>query len=113
MTADPALAVLVLESGRTAEVLLSGELDVDADQVLRCVLSRILADPLVQRVELDVALVDFCDSGGLTALIRARTRAERFGVRLCLVRVGPQLRRILGMTGLWDLFDCTGVEDCL
>ncbi|QMU70688.1 STAS domain-containing protein [Streptacidiphilus sp. P02-A3a] len=111
MDADPALAVVVLEHGSVAEVLLAGELDVEAAPRLRVAVTQILIDPQVRRIDVDVSLVNFCDSSGLTALIRARVQARGFGVPLCLVRVGPRLRRLLRLTGLWDVLDCTGVED--
>jgi anti-sigma B factor antagonist len=111
MSADPMLAVVVLDRGNAAEILLSGDLDVDGDPLLRSVVTQVLIDPQVRRIEVDVSLVEFCDSGGLTALIRAHNQAESFGVPLCLVRVGPRLRRILSLTGLWDVLDCTGAED--
>jgi len=111
MSGDPVLAVVVLDRGSTAEMLLAGDLDVDSDPLLRTVVTQVLIDPQVRRIMVDVSMVEFCDSSGLTALIRAHSRAESFGVPLCLVRVGPQLRRILNLTGLWDVLDCTGVED--
>jgi anti-anti-sigma factor len=111
MSAGPALAVVVLERDSVAEVLLAGELDAEAEAVLRPAVTRILIDPRVRRIDIDVSLVGFCDSGGLTVLIRARAQAAGYGVQLCLVRVGPRLRQVLNLTGLWDVFDCTGAED--
>jgi anti-sigma B factor antagonist len=111
MGADPVLAVVVLERGSVAEVLLAGELDVEAAPQQRAAVIQILIDPQVRRIDIDVSLVAFCDSSGLTALIRARGQARGFGVPLCLVQVGPRLRRLLRLTGLWDVFDCTGAED--
>ena len=111
MSADPVLAVVVLDHGSTAEVMLAGDLDVDSEPLLRALVTQVLIDPQVRRIEMDMSLVDFCDSSGLTALIRAHAQASGFGVPLRLVRVGSRLRRILHLTGLWDVLDCTGVED--
>ena len=111
MSADPVLTVLVLDRGTTVEVLLAGDLDTEAEDQLRAVVTRILIDPQVRLIEVDMSLVGFCDSSGLTGLIRARNQADGYGVALRLARVGPRLRRLLDLTGLWDAFDGTGAED--
>ena len=95
-----AVAVLVRESSGTAEILLSGCVDRSADALLDEALEPLLVDPQVQRIEVDVALVDSCDYGGLTVFIRAQHLAADFGVPLRLVQAGPLLLRVLKATGL-------------
>jgi anti-sigma B factor antagonist len=96
-----AMAVLVLDSRSTAEILLAGDLDADAS--LEPVVSGILVDPQVQRIVIDAAMTTFCNSSGLTALILAQRQAARQGVALHVARPGASLRRILDATGLAEI----------
>jgi anti-anti-sigma factor len=100
MVRRPTLAVVVLDGSATAQILLAGELDYAAEAELDPAVAALLADPQVRRIEIDVALVEFCDSSGLSAFIRAHRNAAEAGIPLRLVRVGSQLRRVLGLTGL-------------
>jgi anti-anti-sigma factor len=99
---NSALAVLVLDTGRTAELLIAGDLDLSADAVLDPAVSDLLIDPYIERIDVDAALVGFCDSSGLTALVRAHRRSANYGVPLRLVQAGPRLHHILDITGLWQ-----------
>ena len=102
MGSSRSMAVLVLEGRTTVEILLAGDLDLDADAVLEPVLAGILEDPRIQRIVIDAAMTTFCDSSGLTALIRAQRRAAARGVRLGLARPSLRLRRVLAATGLLE-----------
>jgi anti-sigma B factor antagonist len=100
---NSAVTAVVLDGGSTAQILLSGELDLSTAATLSPAVRHVLADPLVSRVEIDVALVPFCDSSGLSALLVAQKLATRRGVSLYLVQVGPRLEMILDVTGLGGL----------
>ncbi|MFC1415683.1 STAS domain-containing protein [Streptacidiphilus cavernicola] len=100
MGAGPSVTVLVGDSRGTAEIMLAGHIDRSAQALLDEALEPLLTHPLVLRVEIDVALVDYCDSGGLSAFIRAHQQAADHGVPLYLAQAGPLLRRILDATGL-------------
>ncbi|MEZ0089488.1 STAS domain-containing protein [Streptacidiphilus sp. EB129] len=94
------VVVLVPEGGSMAQLLLSGDLDLDASAVLRPAVTRILSDPAVRRIEIDVALVSFCDSSGLGALVEAYRQAAGLGVPLHLTQVGSLLGKVLTAAGL-------------
>ena len=98
---SPVLNVLVLDDCPTAEILLSGDLDMTADGALAEVVAEILIDPQVVRIEVDVAGLAYVDACGVAALFRASQRAANFGVCLRLVRVRPPLRRLLDCTEVW------------
>ena len=88
-----AVAVLVREGSGTAEILLSGCVDRSADALLDDALEPLLVDPQVQRIEVDVALVDSCDCGGLTVFIRAQHLAADHRVgRLVVGQARPVQR---------------------
>ena len=86
-------------------VKLRGELD-----LAKCdVLMRLLADALggdgVQRVEVDVADLDFLDAAGVGALLAARGQAEAQGKTIGLRRVTGLPLRVLEITGVVGLLD--------
>jgi anti-anti-sigma factor len=94
------VAVLLADGSTTAEILISGRVDRQADAMLAECLELLLTDPLVRRVEIDTSLVTFCDHGGLTVFLRAQHQTTRFGVPLHIVRAAPALLRLLKTTGL-------------
>ncbi|MFC1411706.1 STAS domain-containing protein [Streptacidiphilus sp. N1-12] len=98
------LAVLVLDERRRAQILLAGELDLDAAGLLEQSVATILESPRVRQIEVDVALVLFCDAGGLSALLGARHRAEQRQVPLYLVQVRAVLQKVLDASGLNGMF---------
>jgi anti-anti-sigma factor len=53
---------------------------------------------------IDFGGVTFVDSTGLGALVRIRNEAERHGKRVDLVGVRREVRRVLELTGLSELF---------
>ncbi len=100
--------MLVLDGGPVVEILLEGDLDLAVAPLLAPVVRQVLGDPEVRSIEIDVALVSFCDSSGLSALLNARNRAAERGVALRLVRVGPRLERLLAATGLGRVLGVSG-----
>ncbi|QMU77535.1 STAS domain-containing protein [Streptacidiphilus sp. PB12-B1b] len=97
------LTVLVLDGRSTAQILLAGELDQATAVDLDTAVSLVLADPQVQHIEVDVALVEFCDTGGLSALMAAALRAADEHVLLNLVQIRLPLQRVLDAAKLGGL----------
>jgi anti-sigma B factor antagonist len=97
------VAAVVLDGGTTAQILLAGDLDLTTAATLGPAVRHLLADPAVGCIQVDVALVSFCDSSGLSALLNAQKLAAARGVRLYLVQVGARLEMVLDVTGLGRL----------
>ncbi|MHA6761222.1 STAS domain-containing protein [Streptacidiphilus sp. PAMC 29251] len=100
MISRPLLDIVVLDTGGTVRMLLAGELDLSGVRGLRSAVNRILDIPGVRRIEVDAALLDFCDSTGLGALMEAQQCATERFVPLYLTDMPPRLRRLLDTTGL-------------
>jgi anti-sigma B factor antagonist len=49
---------------------------------------------------LDLSELEFMDSTGLSVLVRAHHRAQESGWRFGLVKGGPQVQRLLNLTGI-------------
>ncbi|MFC1415558.1 STAS domain-containing protein [Streptacidiphilus cavernicola] len=99
----PSTTLLVWDGQGTAEIMLVGGVDRATDHALDDALAQLLVDPRIRHIDIDVALVESCDFGGLTTLLRAHHLAANFGVPLQLAQAGPGLRRTLSAMGLSEL----------
>ncbi|MET8545309.1 STAS domain-containing protein [Kitasatospora sp. NPDC004799] len=84
-------------------LVLLGELDLDSTADLRAAFDRALVEP-ASVVVVDCAGLEFCDSTGLNALLRAKARAAVDGSRIELARPRPLILRMLELTGATDAF---------
>ena len=91
--------VEVRSEGRTALIVVSGELDLASGPALEDELARVLASR-VELVVLDLRELEFMDSTGLSILVKANQRAVDEGRRFGLARGSPQVQRLLDLTGV-------------
>lgn len=99
-TSDDAYPLLAITSdpSTTGVVLrVSGEIDADSAPLLRSAIEQ-AADTGAAAVDLDLGLVDFMDSTGLSTIIAARSRLGHSAVRV--VAASEPVRRTLDLTGL-------------
>src|SRR5579871_3023425 len=87
----------------TAEVHISGELDLATAPQLAETLDAALASASV--VVLDLSQLTFMDCAGLAVIIRADSRARRSQRRLVLVRGAAQVCRLLDITKTSERFE--------
>ncbi|MBP0450572.1 STAS domain-containing protein [Kitasatospora sp. RG8] len=81
----------------------SGESDHDNRRLLDEALAKAIADAPAMLI-VDLVALTFCDSACLNALLQARHDAETAGVWLVLSGAGPQLLRLLAITGTDEIF---------
>jgi anti-sigma B factor antagonist len=77
--------------------LVAGVSDMFYDQVHQLIPGR-------KRIVLDLSDLTRMDSMGLGTLVRLFVSAKSAGCRLELINLGKQVRELLGMTHLWDVF---------
>ncbi|WP_030672096.1 STAS domain-containing protein [Streptomyces rimosus] len=82
-----------------------GDLDYDHADELRTVVSGLTLRP-DQRLVLDLAAMEFCDSSGITALLAARNHALAAQADIALAAVPANTLRILRYVGLDQVFTC-------
>jgi anti-sigma B factor antagonist len=83
-------------------VALCGELDVvDAESVMAVLAAATAGDP---RIIVDLAALEFIDCYALGALGLVQAQVRQAGGDLLLAAPGRQVRRILTLTGLIDVF---------
>ncbi|MFI1170591.1 STAS domain-containing protein [Streptomyces melanogenes] len=93
----PRLEIEVRPAGDRQLVVVTGEVDIDADHLLHSTLGAAL-DRSRRGVDLDLSRVDFCDCSGLNILLRIRQRALRDGKTLCVRAASGAVRRLLAVT---------------
>lgn len=96
-------AVKVEAGGETGRIRLLGEIDHTAVEQLDQAVADLL-DQGAQRLLVDFADLSFFDSACISALVRARAKAEERGGTITLTNVNKYARRILDLTGLTPVF---------
>ena len=85
--------------GQVAVVTLPGEIDVNnADMVREDLLSVLSQDALL--LVADLSKTTFCDSAGVSALVRTFRRATSTARGMRLVVATPAVQRVLSITGV-------------
>lgn len=106
--AEP-VTVSVHAVGDRLVVTVSGELDLDSDQLLEKTLCDAL-DRATGGVELDLAGVEFCGCSTLNVLLQVRHRAREASKSLVLRAGSPAVSRLLALSGTLTLFTAEPVE---
>lgn len=95
--------VAVHKTTRSARVNIAGDLDYGTAGLLVETVSDLPAgQPGLQDLHLDFAGLEFCDSAGLSALVRIHRIASAEGIGLHLDQRPAHLERILHITGLLE-----------
>jgi anti-sigma B factor antagonist len=84
-------------------VTVAGEVDVETSPVLEERLTSVL-DQGLSSIRINLAEVSFLDSTGLSVLISGLKRCRDAGGQLWLVAPRPNVRKVLEITGLTDVF---------
>ncbi|MEV0629372.1 STAS domain-containing protein [Nonomuraea wenchangensis] len=91
---------IVTQQDGVAVLSATGDLDLASADEFHHGLSEAIAQAAPPLVVADMGAVEFCDSSGLNALIRASNAVESAGGRLVLSGLRPRLSRLLLVTGL-------------
>lgn len=90
--------------GRTAVVRLPAEIDLTNADGMREALLSALNKGAVGLV-VDMTATTFCDSAGITALVRAYRRADATGATMLLAATGLSVLRVFSLVGIDRLID--------
>ncbi|HWG99259.1 MAG TPA: STAS domain-containing protein [Pilimelia sp.] len=91
-------------SDGVVEITPRGEIDVDTAFEVREAVVAALTEERPTRIQLNLRLVTFIDSVGISAMVAGFQAAEVSGVRLVVVRPSRFVHRQLWVTGLLGLF---------
>jgi anti-anti-sigma factor len=86
------------------EIAPRGEIDVDTAYEVREAVAAVLSQGRPKRIELNLRLVGFIDSVGISAMVAGFQTAEVSGVRLVVTEPSRFVHRQLWVTGLLGLF---------
>ena len=92
----------ITRSGSDARATLAGDFDMRATFTVEPALERLLDDPDVARVTVDLSGLDFIDSTGMGVLLRLQTEAADREVGLALIPGPPEVQRVFETAGLQD-----------
>jgi anti-sigma B factor antagonist len=90
--------------GRVAIVTLPAEIDLANAELVRRDLLSVVAQGAT-RVIADLTPTTFCDSAGITALVRVGQQATARGSGLWLAASAPAVTRVLALTGIDKLIE--------
>ncbi len=102
--------VEVRYEGHASVIAVSGELDLSTSGALEEELLRVM-DSDVELVVVDLHGLDFMDSTGLSALVKAQQAAVKAGKRFALIRGPQQVQRLLTLTGVADRLEVAASLD--
>lgn len=105
------LTVDVTDDEGSIFVVLVGDLDASVAGVARARLQEAVesADARsVERVIVDASGLAFCDSTGLSVLVRAQEDADRRSIELSVRSLSEPMRELLRLTGLNSLLESDG-----
>lgn len=94
----------VLWIGQVAVVTLPEEIDVTNAEAVREILLSVLGQGALLLVA-DMSKTNFCDSAGVSALVRTFKRASAGACAMRLVVSTPAVQRVLAITGVDRLLD--------
>lgn len=86
------------------EIAPRGEIDVDTAHEVREAVAAVLTKGRPSRIELNMRLVTFIDSVGISAMVAGFQTAEVSGVKLVVTEPSRFVHRQLWVTGLLGLF---------
>lgn len=90
--------------GGVVEIVPRGEIDVDTAYEVREAVAGVLNKRRPSRIELNMRLVSFIDSVGISAMVAGFQTAEVSGVQLVVTEPSRFVHRQLWVTGLLGLF---------
>lgn len=90
--------------GAVVEILPQGEIDVDTAHEVREAVQAVLTKDRPTRIQLNMRLVTFIDSVGISAMVAGFQAAEVSGIKLVVTQPSRFVHRQLWVTGLLGLF---------
>ena len=97
------LAITVDDRRPPTVLSVGGDLDLNTAPELLQALTRLVDDGR-RAVVVDLTGVDFCDSSGLSVLVRVRNRLTELGGSVTLAAATPIVQRVLEVSGLDEIF---------
>jgi len=93
------------DDGHVTILMVDGDLVIgESESLFKRTVTRLMEQGKVNLL-VDMRRVNFLDSSGLGALVRAMTSSQKEGGQTKLLGAGPQVKRLLEMTKLDSVFE--------
>jgi anti-sigma B factor antagonist len=80
-----------------------GDIDMTTSDYFNQTVMRLIGEPAVTNVVLDVAQLGFIDSNGVTVLVKAHRAADERGASFRITNAQEPIRGLLEMLGVYDM----------
>ncbi|MFF5076218.1 STAS domain-containing protein [Actinoplanes sp. NPDC000266] len=99
--------VMTVRGGDSVDtvVALAGDIDMDNSAQVRQFLDGVLERERPRNLVIDMGEVTFLGSAGIHALVHCHTDADRLGSRVEIHHARPQVRHVLEICGITDMFN--------
>jgi anti-sigma B factor antagonist len=98
----PNFSVDVVHLDGSAELVVTGELDISTGAALRCAVAKVVG-PHLRGVTIDVGRLTFVDVAGLRAIVGAQEMSVTAGAEFTLASVGSRTQRVIQLAGFHEL----------
>ena len=106
-SSGPTPVEITVEGGE-ARAALSGEFDMNATFTVEPALERLLQDPGLDHVTVDLSGLEFIDSTGMGVLMRLQAETGSRGIELTLIPGPMRVQRVFETAGLLDALPFAG-----
>lgn len=93
--------------GNTLIVKLKGEIDQSCSAALRLDIDRKIRENHIKNLVLDFGEVSFMDSSGIGVILGRYKQIKALGGRTIIVRPQPQVDKILELSGIKKIMECS------
>ena len=90
-------------AGGGVRLTVCGDIDMTTSDHFRRTVMRLVGDPAVTALTLDLADLDFVDSNGVTVLVKAHRAAGERGIPFGVTEAQDPIRGLLEMLGVYDM----------
>lgn len=91
--------------GRTARLILSGDLDFSSQALIQAAAEEALANPAAAEIIVDLKKVTFMDSSTIQVFINLQKKAKAAGRPLTFINCSEKVRQIFVIGGFDQIFD--------
>lgn len=101
------MEVTITRTAKTLTAMVDGDIDAGNGHHFASTVARSISHD-VESVVIDMSGLEFMDSSGISRLVELRQLALAAGATFRVVRLAPNVRRVLEISGLMETF---GIDD--
>ena len=99
--------IKLYNDGRRITAALSGDIDHHVARIMRRELDEVISRSSPETLILDFENVGFMDSSGIGVIVGRYKQVSACGGKMMIIRVKPQVDKILEISGLKKILECS------